>query len=128
MGEPTNSTNSMAAPIYNAWHVWKRTPQDEDIVADYTCGNGAVWVRDYLLSRGVSISGEQRVTRIEVNVDAVDRVGPKDQEWKDVVTFYKSLQDCFSGDGNMVDKMLALLNALPLQYEYEPSNHTHPYI
>jgi len=126
--EPTNSTNSMAAPIYNAWHVWKRTPQDEDIVTDYTCGNGAVWVRDYLLSRGVDITGEQRVTRIEVNVDSVDRVGPKDQEWTDVVNFYKSLQDCFSGGGNMVDKMLALLNALPLQYAYEPSNHTHPYI
>lgn len=125
--QPTNSSDPLAPPLYNTWHVWKRTPKDLDVSTDVTCANGAGWVRDYLLAQGVSVTGTQRITRVEVNVEDVDRVGPESDEWSDVVSFYQGLQGCFQG-ASMVDNMLALLNALPLKYAYEPSNRTHPYL
>lgn len=124
----------MASPLYSMWHVAFRVPQDMQVMSDVTCGNGAVWVRDYLLGKGANLTLGQHVTRVEVNVEDTDtepgvvRVGPMDAEWKDVVDFFKGFEKLFAGSSNIIDKMLAMFASLPLRYVYDLNNETHPYL
>jgi len=125
---PINSSVPSDGPFYNIWHVRNETVREVDVVQDITCGNGAIWVRDYLLSKGVVVKPGQKVTRVHVTVQDATRVGPLDDEWDSVVKFYSDLSQVFAGTGNMIDKMLHMFSALPLKFAFNGNNITHPYL
>jgi hypothetical protein len=125
---PTNSSDPMAPPFYNVWHVKNETVRHVDVVQDVSCGNGAVWVRDYLMSKGVDVVPHLNVTRIHVTVQDASRVGPLDDEWGTVVDFYKKMKNVYAGTGNMIDKFISMFKVLPLKYAYDGNNATHPYL
>jgi len=125
---PTNSSDPMAPPFYNVWHVRNETVREVDVVQDISCGNGAVWVRDYLMSKGVDVVPGLNVTRIQITVQDAVRVSRHDDEWGDVLNFYSNLKKVYAGEGNMIDKFINMFTVLPLQYAFDGNNQTHPYL
>jgi len=116
-----NGTNDGRAIGYNLFHVVSASGQE--IVADVTCSNGALWVRDYIASLGVPIPADFgfKATRTEVVVSASTEITRSDVvEWEQMVDFYKQLVGLLNDSKlDIYGKISAVKDIFPLQFVYD---------
>jgi len=120
--QPLNGTSSRGIPFYQLWHVVQGGSL-ESVVQDISCGDGAMWVLNYIVNTlGVPARDGfvYRYTRIFVRADNVTLVNSSDPaEWKQVVAYYQWVASLGSRANSIGQKFVALLHAVPIRYVFD---------
>jgi len=126
---PLNRSTHHQKPLYQVWKIVKRDREEELLVKDLTCGDGANWFLNYAnkflgvqLESGFSLSFTSFVFR----VDKVEPVKTDDTaEWAKVIKYFQEMVQ-FAGKGRSVlERGEDLLKLMPLKYVYDSNSNTY---
>lgn len=122
-----NSSAPDRPPLYQLWRVVHRERRHEVMVGDITCGNGVNWALNYANSTmGLSFTPGFKLasTIVTVPATAVMPVNVSDPaEWSSVVHFFRSLGGLADKKQNFFQKLMDVLQVLPLHYVYDGNAH-----
>lgn len=123
-----NNTEVDTQPQYQLWRVAKKWPDQEMLIQDITCADGAIWFLHHLVSVHNAIPPpdfEVRGTATILNAESVTPVNMND--WKAVdkmALYFKTMGDMISSNNRSIVRRL--LDAVMLvhdekKYVYDPN-------
>lgn len=120
---PLNKTDSTSKPFYQLWKVVNKHHPETVIVKDITCGDGAIWLLDYMFKHlavpvppGIHIETTQ-VKIPAAGVEVVDTSNPA--EWANVIAYFLKFNELVAANRSAIHRASTLRNLLPMRYLYD---------